>query len=633
MCGIAGFLSFDKLYTESQLQIITTRLSHRGPDASGYFYDGICGLGHRRLSIIDLSENANQPMYSENDRYVIIYNGEVYNFHELGAELMQNKHADFKFKTSSDTEIILEAFLQYGENFVEHLNGMFAIAIYDKTEQSLLLYRDRIGIKPVFYYWDGQNILFASELKSIVAIKENELKVNNKSVYDFLHLGFIPAPNTIYQDVFKLNPGAYLKADKTSLKKKVYWSLKDKITTKTISNKEEALVKLSDLIMSSVQYQLRSDVPFGVFLSGGIDSSLVTAQAVNISGVKINTFSIGFEENKYNESSYARAVAKHLDTKHHEFIVSYKNAIDLIDAGFESYDEPNADSSIIPTMLVSKLARNHVTVCLSGEGGDELFLGYGTYQWARRLANPVYSLLGNPASKILQHFPSRYRRISKMLNTNASLNLRSHIFSQEQYYFTHEEIIQLAEPTFAIPGFLTDIEDFEEVHPEISNSGAHSRTLNPMEKQALYDLQYYLPDDLLTKVDRASMRYSLETRVPFLDHRVIEFAINLSSDLKYHQNTPKYILKEILYQYVPKELFDRPKQGFSIPLNKWLKGELRYLIDDYLAPSHIQQTGFVKPSAVAKILEDYFKGNDYLFMRVWQLITLHKWAKDHKLNL
>jgi asparagine synthase (glutamine-hydrolysing) len=381
--------------------------------------------------------------------------------------------------------------------------------------------------------------------------------------------------------------------------------------------------------MSSVQYQLRSDVPFGVFLSGGIDSSLVTAQAVQLSGIKINTFSIGFEENKYNESAFARAVAKHLHTQHHEFIVSYKDAIQLIGDGFESYDEPNADSSIIPTMLVSKLAREHVTVSLSGEGGDELFFGYGTYQWARRLSTPVYSYLGNSTAKVLTHFSSKYQRISKMLDTSASLNKRSHIFSQEQYYFTHKEIDQLAEPEFIEAGFLAAIEDFEKITNIQDLSGKKKRNLSAMEKQALFDLQYYLPDDLLTKVDRASMRYSLETRVPFLDHRIIEFAINLSSELKYHKKIPKYILKQILYKYVPEELFNRPKQGFSIPLAKWLRNELNYLISEHLNKENIDRTGFVKSSYVQKLVKDFLAGNDYLFMRVWLLITLHKWAKDN----
>ncbi|MBK9320728.1 MAG: asparagine synthase C-terminal domain-containing protein [Bacteroidetes bacterium] len=385
--------------------------------------------------------------------------------------------------------------------------------------------------------------------------------------------------------------------------------------------------------MSSVQYQLKSDVPFGMFLSGGIDSSLITAQAVNLSSVKVNTFSIGFEENSHNESEYAKAVSNHLGTNHHEFIVSYKDAILLFDSIFEAYDEPNADSSFIPTMLVSKLAKKYVTVTLSGEGGDELFFGYGSYRWAKRFSNPMFNLIRRQLAFILKNMSSRYQRISKVLLTEDSDNLRSHILSQEQYYFTTREIEKLTFPEYNKPGLLMDLTNFEKqsVLAEIQNfSGTmvKERSLSTMELQALFDIQYYLPDDLLTKVDRSSMLFSLETRVPYLDHRVVEFAINLSPDLKLHNHISKYILKQILYKYVPEKLFDRPKQGFAIPLNKWLKNELKYLIDEYLNPDTIIATGVVKKEYVKDLLFDFQNGKDYLYNRIWLLIVLHKWFKD-----
>jgi asparagine synthase (glutamine-hydrolysing) len=635
MCGIAGFLSYKSVFHEEQLRTMTKKLIHRGPDAEGYYYDGICGLGHRRLSIIDLSANANQPMYSSNERYVIVYNGEVYNFKEISTLLLQvpgNK--DFQFRTSSDTEVILEAFLQFGIDFVHHLNGMFAIAIYDSVQKELFLFRDRLGIKPLFYFWDGSNIAFASEIKSIESISEISLKINKNSIAEFLHLGFIPAPNTIYESIYKLNPGCYIKIDRNGLTKVKYWNLSEKLNSQVIKNKEEALVKLSDLLMSSVQYQLRSDVPYGVFLSGGIDSSLITTYATILSNVKINTFSIGFLESNVNEAVYAKAVASHLGTNHHEFIISHREVIDSIESGFEAYDEPNADSSIIPTLLVSKLAKEHVTVALSGEGGDELFLGYGSYQWARRLSSPLYKMLKKPAAGILKHMSSRYQRIGKMIDTSTSYNLRGHIFSQEQYFFSNKEISNLAFPPSSYPGYLeefieNEISILKPATEILIGPSNNFRLLNAMEQQALFDIRYYLPDDLLTKVDRASMHYSLETRVPYLDHRVLEFALNISPDLKFRDNTPKYILKEILYQYVPKQLFDRPKQGFSIPLNKLLKHELKYLIDDYLHPDLIKKTGFVKAEEVKIIIDNFLSGNNYLFNRLWLLIVLHKWAKDH----
>ncbi|MBK9638569.1 MAG: asparagine synthase (glutamine-hydrolyzing) [Bacteroidetes bacterium] len=639
MCGIAGYMSFEKFFSEEDLRTMTDRIRHRGPDAEGFFYDGICGLGHRRLSVIDLSDRANQPMHSANDRYVIIYNGEVYNYQEIGARLKENNYGiEFKPKTASDTEIILESFVHYGIECVHQLNGMFSFAIYDKLANELYLVRDRLGIKPLNYYWDGKNIAFSSELKSLTALSQISREINKNSISDFLHLGFIPAPNTIYEKIHKLNPGSYLKVTNQGLSQTKYWSVNKKLTNNIITDKEEALVKLSDLLMSSVQYQLKSDVPFGVFLSGGIDSSLVTAQAVGLSSVKVNSFSIGFEENSHNESEYAKAVANYLGTNHHEFIVSYKDAINHFDSIFDVYDEPNADSSFIPTMLVSKLARNHVTVTLSGEGGDELFFGYGSHQWAKRLSNPWFNVIRPGLAYALEKFSSRYQRISMLLHTEYSSNLQSHIMSQEQYYFTMHEINNIVHPKFSRPGFLNDLENMEiqSVLAEKQTSHGKSvkvRTLSAMEQQALFDIQYYLPYDLLTKVDRSSMHYSLETRVPYLDHRVVEFAINLSPDLKFRNGISKYILKQILYKYVPEKLFNRPKQGFSIPLRKWLKKELRYLIDDYLNHETIKKIGIVNPEEVDKLLIDFEKGKEYLYNRVWLLIVLHKWFKDEGISM
>ncbi len=632
MCGIAGFLSFDNFFKEEDLPLMTNIIAHRGPDAEGFFYDGICGLGHRRLSIIDLSDRANQPMVSANNRYIVAYNGEVYNFSEIGARLKEStgNTSNVMFKTNGDTEVILEAFSQFGVDFVHLLNGMFAIAIYDKEAKELYLFRDRLGIKPIHYYWDGTHFAFCSEIKSLRKLSQLNFEINKSAVSDFLHLGFIPAPKSIYQKISKLPSGSYLKVDQAGLSISKYWDVRQKLTNNIIKDKEEALIKLSDLLMSSVQYQLKSDVPFGVFLSGGIDSSLVTAQAVGLSSVKVNTFSIGFEENSHNESKFAKAVANYLGTQHHEFIVSYKDAIKLIDAMFDAYDEPFADTSAIPTMLVSKLASDYVTVTLSGEGGDELFFGYGSYHWARRLSNPLFNMVRKPMAYAFSNMNSRFQRISHLLRTEDSNNLKTHIFSQEQYLFTTSEIKQLLNAEYEAT-IDVNANEFTAVLAEVrTNLGSNvkERVLTAMEQQALFDIQYYLPGDLLTKVDRASMRFSIETRVPYLDHRVVEFAVNLSPELKYHNGISKYILKQILYKYVPEQLFDRPKQGFAIPLNKWLKKELRYLIDENLNQETIDEAGFVKFEEVDLIVQEFLNGKDYLYNRVWALIALHKWRKN-----
>lgn len=621
MCGIAGFFSIKQSFTKANLQSMSDCLAHRGPNSEGFFMDDTVGLAHRRLSILDLSANGNQPMYSHSKRYVMVYNGEVYNFAEIANELKLIKgEQKIRFVSSSDSEIILEAFAHWGPQFVEKLNGMFAIAIYDIQEKELYLFRDRIGIKPIYYYLKGNEFVFASELKSILKIESVPREINHESVAQFLHLGFIPTPNSIYRSIYKLEAGSFIKVSYSGIDHQKFWSLRSAIHADVITNEKKALVMLSDLTMSSVQYQLKSDVPFGVFLSGGIDSSLVTAQASILSNVKVNTFSIGFDENRYNESDYAKAIAKYLGTNHHEFIVRYSDAINLIEDIFEVYSEPFADSSSIPTMLVSKLAKQYVTVTLSGEGGDELFFGYGSYKWAARLSNPFLKAARVPISGILSGLSNKYKRASKLFEFSSNQDIASHIFSQEQYLFSNQELQSLLHPPY------------NSHNASISSVAAQSdkRNLTASEKQALFDLEYYLPDDLLTKVDRASMRYSLETRVPYLDHRIIEFALNLSPDLKYRNGVTKYLLKEILFQYVPESFFNRPKQGFAIPLEKWLKNELRFLIDDNLNESVVNRYGIVKWEEVQRLKVLFDSGQDYLYNRIWLLIVLHKWLqKNH----
>ncbi len=624
MCGISGFYSKNNKFNKQDLVKMTDAIAHRGPDAHGYFIDESIGLGHRRLSIIDLSDNANQPMHSANDRYVMVYNGEVYNYLEIASELKQK--FNINFKTSSDSEVILEAYAQYGTNFLEKLNGMFALAIYDKQKKELFVCRDRIGIKPLYYFWDGENFAFASELKALAKLSYIPLEINNNAIYHFLHLGFIPAPQSIYQSIKKLESGTWLKISVKNLESHTYWSINKQITDKIITSEKEATDELADLIKSSVNYQVRSDVPFGVFLSGGIDSSLIAANAVNLSGIKVNTFSIGFEESKYNESVYAKAIADHLGTNHHEFIVSYKDAIDLIDTTFDAYSEPFADSSSIPTLLVSKLAKQYVTVALSGEGGDELFLGYGAYQWAKRLNNPFIKTFRKPIESILSKSNGRFHRHAHYFQYPNKELQYSHILSQEQNFFSIVELDNLLPKNFINQNENKNISLFNNFGYEIEHL---NRTLKSIEKQAVFDLHFYLPDDLLTKVDRASMHYSLETRVPYLDHRIIEFALNLSSDLKYKDGTTKYLLKEILYQYVPKELFDRPKQGFAIPLERWLKNELRYLIDENLSKEVIEKYNIINFEFVNQLIKDFTNGKSYLYNRLWVLIVLHRWLRKN----
>jgi len=591
---------------------MTTCLKHRGPDADGFFHNGHTGLGHRRLSIIDLSTGANQPMYSADGRYIIIFNGEVYNFQEIAKELKVS------LKTHGDTEVILEAYAQWGPSFVNKLNGMFALAIYDTQNNTLFICRDRLGIKPIYYYHQDGLFAFASELKALTGLPElsGKFTVDYNSVKEFLYLGYLPTPNSIYAEVKKFPQGYTGMLDgKSNLTLTPYWVLSEKVTGNVITDEAEAKKQLNELVNSAVKYRMIADVPFGTFLSGGVDSSLVTAVAQRNSSVPVNTFSIGFKESSFNEAEHARKVATHLGTHHHEFMVSYQEAIDLFEDIIDVYDEPFADSSSVPTMLVSKLARQHVTMTLSGDGGDETYLGYGFYNWAERLSNPVVNALRGSIATALSFGDNRKQRAALMFKYPDKARLKSHIFSQEQYYFSENDFAQYLTPALNGKSRIRLEED----------NHVTARKLSPAEEQAVFDMRYYLPDDLLVKVDRASMKYSLESRVPLLDYRLVEFALNVHPSLKMKDGNLKYLLKQVLYDYVPKELFDRPKWGFGMPINQWLKKELRHLIDQYTHPDLIREAGLMQPEAVKTLVAQYLSGKDYLYNRVWLTIILHRW--------
>ncbi len=623
MCGIAGFISTTQNIAEEELKKASLLLQHRGPDAAGFYFSDNkkIGLAHRRLSILDLSVAANQPMLSSNGRYCIVFNGEVYNFNELKQQLADKGTS---LKTSSDTEVILELFAQLGPECFATMNGMFALAIYDKKENIITLCRDHAGIKPLFYFNDGVTIVFASELKAIKYLMTAKMQLNIEAIPYFLHLGFIPEPLTIYTNTYKFPAAHYVQIDAAArsfagIQQQVtpFWTLQKSIKSPAFEDEIVAKKQLNNLLFDAVEKQLVSDVPIGTFLSGGVDSSIVTAVAAKISGShKIKTFSIAIDDGKFNESRYATQVASHLQTDHHEFNVKEKEVIGLIDKLIPAYDEPFADSSAFPTMMVSRLARQHVTVALSGDGGDELFHGYGMYQWANRLSIPYWQLLKNPVFFASRFLNSKYQRIGNMFAYPNKKNIITHIFSQEQYYFREQELDKLlVNTTF----------NFD----EINGSPAVSRSLSATERQSLWDFNHYLKDDLLVKIDRASMRYSLESRVPLLDYRLVEFAYNLDEKLKIKNGSMKYLLKQVLYDYVPKEIFERPKWGFSIPLAKWLKTDLKYLLDKYTSEKVIDKYNLVNFHIVNDIRKKYLNGTDYLFNRLWLIIVLHWWLEEN----
>ncbi|GIV40061.1 MAG: asparagine synthetase B [Thermonema sp.] len=600
MCGIIG-LAGKHMPAKAVFTQALDALAHRGPDAEGFFQEHDICLGHRRLSILDLRPEANQPMFSRCGRYVCVFNGEIYNYQDLGRQF------GLHLRTHCDTEVLIELYARLGDDFVQHLNGMFAIAIYDRHQQRLTLWRDRLGIKPLFYYFDGHTLAFASELKGIEQM-QLPLALRQEAIAAFLHLGYIPAPLSIYRQVYKLPPGCKLQWHGQQLQIEHYWQARQFAQIQTHWTETEAKHTLKQLLSSSVRYRLISDVPVGVLLSGGVDSGLVAAVAAQESKHRLQTFSIGFEEAQFNEAPFAEQVAQALGSEHHTDYVSARRAIDYIPRIIDIYDEPYADESALPTLLVSLLAKRSVTVALGGDGGDELFWGYGVYQWAERTAKKWFRR-ARPLLPLLGFIPERRLRKLAAMSRWKSEDLKPwHLFSQEQGFFSLQEIDSLL---CASPG----------------NYGLPSMAMPPglsaTCRQALFDLHYYLPDDLLTKVDRASMQVALEVRVPLLDYRIAEFALSLPDHLKYRQGQRKYLLRRLLNDYLPSALFERPKKGFAIPLAAWMQGELKDLFWDGLSENIVRKHGVVQAAYVTKLKRGFEKGNHSLYRRLWALWVLH----------
>lgn len=547
---------------------------------------------------------------------MMIFNGEVYNFKNIASQYQ------ISTTTSSDSEVIVEAFAKRGTGCFRDLNGMFALAIWDTKEKKLTLARDHVGIKPLYFFYDGNEFLFASELKAITTVKNNPA-INKNIIPAYLHLGYIPHPFSIYDAIKKLPAGSFAEitindAGKPCYSEQSFWKVHDKIGSLEWTDEATAKKQLDSLLTDSVGGQLISDVPIGTFLSGGTDSSIVTALASKVSKEKVNTYSIAVIDGKINEAPYAAAVARHLGTHHYELPITQREILEMVPDFMKVYDEPFTDSSAFPTMLVSKLARQHVTVTLSGDGGDELFGGYGRYLWARRFQNPLVKTSSPLVYAGTRLMNSRYQRAGRLFEKYPRGHFKSHLFSQSEYFFSENELKSLL------------------VNPEFDlsfiNYTLAGRKLNAFEEASFWDTENYLKDDLLVKVDRASMRYGLETRVPLLDYRIVEFALNLSPGLKINgSGVMKYLLKQVLYDYVPKKLLERPKWGFSIPLVKWLKSDLKWMIDKYCSKESVEQVGIVHYGKVQHMVDRYLSNkNDHLYNRIWTLIVLHWFFHEHR---
>lgn len=620
MCGISGFVDFKRELTSKDVEKMVNSTIHRGPDDSGTFFHiseiAHIAFGHNRLAIIDLTSAGHQPMSFED--LTIVFNGEIYNYEEIKRELIALGHS---FTTHSDTEVILHAFIEWEHDCVSKFIGMFAFAIMDKRDNSVLLFRDRAGVKPLYYYWDGSLFMFASEIKSFHEINRFEKAIDMKAVSLYMDYGYVPSPHCIFKNCHKLNPGHNLRFDLSnrffSINK--YWDVNDYYRKPKLNiTYEEAKTKLEALLKSSFEYRMVADVPIGVFLSGGYDSTAVAAILQDGRQQKIKTFTIGFKEGN-NEAPFASKIAKHIGTEHTEYYCSIKEAQEIISDLPHYYDEPFADSSAIPTILVSRVARKQVTVSLSADAGDEIFAGYDYYRSylktaflllkvpypARKLAgfvsNLIYRLLPDSSTKL-----KLFRLINALDSDDKSLPS-----------VLHDSYFQL--PSYIRSKLFSNV-DLQRMEPDNSTI-----SFDEILSVALsIDYKMYLQNDILTKVDRATMSISLEGREPFLDHRIIEFSAQLPYEFKFG-NTQKMILKDIVHKYVPKAMLDRPKKGFEVPVLKWLRNDLAYLLNDYLSPEAISRSGVFDAAFVSKLRSNFLKGNvDDPFL-IWKILQFQMW--------
>jgi asparagine synthase (glutamine-hydrolysing) len=623
MCGICGIVSFQnrEVLNDELLRRMNQSLFHRGPDDQGYYRDNFAALAMRRLSIIDL-EMGQQPISNEDGSVWVIFNGEIYNYRELRAELETKGHI---FKTHSDTEVIVHAYEEYGYDCVQHFNGMFAIAIWERAARRLVLMRDRLGVKPLFYWVAGSNLVFGSELKAVIAHTKVPRQLDINSLDNFLSLEYIPGPRTIFKDIHKLPPGHLLIFEETTIKLRQYWDL----PYRPFEAVDDACVEeLAELIKESVRIRMVSDVPLGAFLSGGIDSSSIVAYMSQMSSNPVQTFSIGFEDDSYNELSDAQVVADYFGS-HHRTQVLNSDITDLAEKLVYHLDEPMADFSIFPTFLVSQLASQSVKVVLSGDGGDELFAGYDTYiaeslsryyQWLpRRLRqNALPSLMNRippqPAKKGLLN------KTKRMVEGGALETSLHHVRWMIFLSNLEKEKLYHSDLRGRLNGYTTN-SIFESYFSQAA-------LFDPLAQQQYVDIKTYLPDDILAKVDRMSMAASIEARVPLLDYRIAEFALNLPPEMKLHRSRTKVILRQAMQKLLPEVSLTKPKQGFSIPMKHWLRSSLRPMLQDLLSEECVRQRGYFNPPTVSGWVKEHLDGSANHSHRLWALMVFELWHRS-----
>ena len=641
MCGLVGYWS-DKPAAAVIAEQMSKRISYRGPDDSGVWVDkhACLAMAHRRLSILDLSRAGHQPMQSPCGRYTLVYNGEIYNHLELRLELEAEGGA-FEWRSHSDTETLLAGLRHWGiEAALQKLNGMFAFALWDSRECLLYLARDRMGEKPLYYGTSAGTFLFGSELKALKAHPDWSCRVSREALSLYLRHNYVPAPWSIYEGIWKLPPAHYVVVSENGNNRSApvcYWNLSSIVEEAgkgEVCEPEALTAALDDLLRDSILRRMASDVPLGAFLSGGIDSTVVAAIMQSQSMLPIKTFTIGFSEKKYNEANYAKVVAKYLNTEHTELYVTPGDALKVIPRLPTIYDEPFSDSSQIPTVLVSKLARQHVTVSLSGDGGDELFFGYSRYFLAQRLwkklqvippllrrtlASIMMSVPGSllnaaqnllPLSRQIPNIADRIPKLAEILSQSTRESFYRDLVSHQKH--PDRIVLNVHEPMTVLNNV--------EMHPKVTD----------IRKLMMYlDMKTYLPDDILTKMDRASMSVGLEARVPLLDHRLVEFSWRVPIDYKYRDGEGKWLLRQVLQRYIPKNMTDRPKMGFGVPIEEWLRGPLREWGEDLLDERVLREDGFFDPSPIRKMWREHMSGTRRWHYYLWDVLMFQAWLKEN----
>jgi asparagine synthase (glutamine-hydrolysing) len=624
MCGIVGKLHFDRTHVVSPalVRAMCDTIIHRGPDDEGVYTEGPVGLGMRRLSIIDLA-GGQQPIANEDQTVWVVFNGEIYNYQELRPGLEAKGH---RFTTNSDTEVIVHLYEEFGADFPEHLRGMFAIALWDKTRERLILARDRLGKKPLYYAEHAGQLVFGSELKALL-VDDIPRDVDPQALHEFLSYNYIPGPRTIFQAAKKLQPGHRLIAQQGRIAISPYWRpelLKESDSrTQPVAHYVE---QLTELLQESVRYRLISDVPLGVFLSGGVDSSTLVAIMREVSTERIKSFSIGFEDESFNELPHARAIAQHFETDHHELIVK-PDALDLLPKLVRFFDEPFADSSAIPVYYLSELARRHVTVALGGDGGDELFAGYDTYA-AYKLAE-LYRYL----PRALQHLTPRLVAKLPVSHAKVSFDYKAKRFAKnallppERGHYAWKEVFS-DEMKRELYAFTTNDElqdPFHVFEREFALCQQH-----PMLSRLQYvDQRVYLPDDILVKIDRMSMAHSLEVRAPLLDHKLVEFALTIPPELQMKGLKKKYLLKRAMEHKLPAQALSRKKAGFNVPIPSWLRNELRDYAQEVLSERRLREQGFFHPQYVHQLLRDHNDMKVDYSRNLWGLLIFTLWHEAY----